>query len=272
MASSDQYWDLAITEAEGRMTIVDRKRITRSNIKGNLYTFDYYDADSLIKSLRFRPALSDAVATRAIYGQSNNKNSKFSIIDPNDLLVYIYKDDVILPDEDRQSGGNESQINKQANFFSHLRAMLVPLQVIDQDGDKHLQMTIPNQNEPAGADEVIKLVLPNQELLRLILHDEDRSNNPIYCAVQPNITMELNILGVGGLRTFQYFLVRNLPEPYSHKNIIFRITDVIQHLEAGNWETTIRAGLLPLTKYITDRVRPEEGWPAETITQLEQQG
>jgi hypothetical protein len=65
----------------------------------------------------------------------------------------------------------------------------------------------------------------------------------------------LTLQGIGGLRTFQYFLVRNLPEPYSDRNILFRITDVHQTLEAGNWETTIRAQPLPLKGYIKNRLK-----------------
>ena len=73
-----------------------------------------------------------------------------------------------------------------------------------------------------------------------MINDGDFDNNPRYCAVQPNFFIEITLQGIGGLRTFQYFTVRNLPEPYSDRNVIFRITDVTQTLEAGSWETTIR--------------------------------
>ena len=74
----------------------------------------------------------------------------------------------------------------------------------------------------------------------------------------------MTISGIGGLRTFQYFLVKNLPKPYSDSNIIFRITDVHQTLETGNWETTIRAQPMPLRKYIKTRiVGPNGSWPAD---------
>jgi hypothetical protein len=78
----------------------------------------------------------------------------------------------------------------------------------------------------------------------------------------------LTIQGIGGLRTFQYFLVRNLPEPYSDRNVIFRITDIHQTLEAGTWETVIRAQLTPLRGYIKNRIvgplgasAGYNGWP-----------
>jgi len=116
--------------------------------------------------------------------------------------------------------------------------------------------------------EYVKLTMGapgGQQLLRLLLADDDYDNNPRYCAVQPNIILELTIQGIGGLRTFQYFLVKNLPEPYSDRNVIFRITDVHQTLEAGNWETTIRAQLMPLRGYIKNKIlgpyeKQANGW------------
>lgn len=269
MDSSDEYWDLALTEAEGKMTVVDRKYINKSNIdKQNgdpVWTFDYYDSDSLIKSFRFRPALTDAQATRAIYGSTNNPNSKFSYDDKYDILSYKFKDAVILPESPNisQQSPNSADINK--TYFDQLRAMVGQLQNID-DRDDTIQMTVPPTGHISDSDvgklEVIKLVMPDQELLRMILHDEDKKNNQIYSAIQPGITAEITMLGIGGIRTFQYFLVRNLPEPYSHRNVVFRVTDVQQTVEAGNWETTIRAGLIPLTDYVKDRI----GYPKDQKT------
>ncbi len=264
MTASDQFWDLGLTEAEGQMTIVDRKYTSKYNPKSQggdpLWIFDYYDADSLIKSLRFRPQLSDAIATRTMYGDVNNPDAKFSSPDSNDILDFKFKDAIILREDDASNGKSMDNLNTQASTQEQLRILLTPLQTIDQDGDKHLQMTVPSPI--AGRDEVVKLILPDQDILRLILRDGDKKNNPTYCAIQPNITLEMTLLGIGGLRTFQYFLIRNLPEPYSHKNVIFRIIDVHQSLEAGNWETVIKAGLVPITEYITDRVQPEgkDGW------------
>jgi hypothetical protein len=50
------------------------------------------------------------------------------------------------------------------------------------------------------------------------------------------------------------FLVRNLPEPYSEKNIVFRIVNLVENIEAGNWTTTITAGVIPLRSFIKARL------------------
>jgi hypothetical protein len=69
----------------------------------------------------------------------------------------------------------------------------------------------------------------------------------------PNIKATFTLQGIGGLRTFQMFLVE-LPEPYSKENIVFRITNVTETLSKGQWTTTIVAGIIPLRGYIKTKL------------------
>lgn len=266
MDSVDGFWDLALVEAEQTHTIVDKKYIGKTPIKlqgDPVYTFDLYDSDSLIKSLKFSPKLSDAQASRAIYGSVNNKNSKYATVDKNDLLDFQANDAVIFNDKEKANDDDKSSISeKRVRDRENLKSMILKVQNINQPNDPAFQMSIPSP--VANQVEIVKLILPDQELLRLLLDDKDEENNSRYCAVQPGIILEMTISGIGGLRTFQYFLVKNLPKPYSDSNIIFRITDVHQTLETGNWETTIRAQPMPLRKYIKTRiVGPNGSWPAD---------
>lgn len=271
MDSVDGFWDLAVVEAgDGVMTITDKKYISKYALdqqSDSVYSFDYMDADSIIKGLKFRPVLSDAQATRTIYGSVNNKSSKYQYIDKNDLLDYKFRDAVIGTQEDK----SQDNLQYDDSAKEQYRDILENFQTINsKPDDGTLQMSL-NQNHngrsnapntPPNATsafrEYVKLVMGfegGQQLLRLLLADNDYDNNPRYCAVQPGIILELTLQGIGGLRTFQYFLVKNLPEPYSDRNIIFRITDVHQTLEAGNWETTIRAQPLPLRGYIKNKLK-----------------
>ena len=276
-AASDGLWDLALVENQmGKTTIIDRNYPAGANFvnQGEIYDFSYYDADSIIKSLKFRPQLSDAQATRAIYAPLN-KNSKFSYSDRNDLLDYKFTDAIILPEDEKDS--NTSGIDKENRLRAQLRDILRGIQVID-DTETFVMTTnatvktvVVNPQGLVGAakggvastttqvpagGEIVKLVMPSsaKPLLRMLLDDGDEERNPRYCAVQPGITLEMTLEGIGGLRTFQYFRIRNLPEPYSHRNIIFRVTDVVQTIRGGQWETTIKAGLLPLRKYIAKQL------------------
>jgi len=282
--ATDNFWELDLVENENTMTITDRKYIGQIKIVrkpdgkpvvDSIYTFDYFDSDSLIKSLKFRPVMNNLQATRVLYGNINNSGSKYSYIDKNDLLDYQFRDSVILNTEERIQGDQERQIEKAQTSKDQLADLISTVQYINQDAnDGSFQMTLENgpffPDIPKGKKEIVKLVLPSpsgQQILRMLLDDQDYDNNPRYCAVQPGIYLELVLLGIGGLRTFQYFLIKNLPEPYSHRNVIFRITDVHQTLESGNWETTIRAQLAPLRKYIINRIpgpNPADGsWPKD---------
>lgn len=288
MGAVDGFWDLSLVDVDGTLTIVDRNYVGKYGFRDNekVFTFDYYDADSLIKSLKFRPFLSDAQATRVIYGSVNNQDAKFKYYDKNDVLDYKFRDAVIGREEDKKQGGNSSLLQRIQAANKEHRDLVRSVQKINgKSDDGSLQMTLypdktkiikknDGSTKEVKAPTIVKLCLngtSGQQLLRLMLNDDDYVSNARYCAVQPNIVMEMTIQGIGGLRTFQYFLVKNLPEPYSSRNIIFRITDVIQTLEAGNWETTIRAQFLPLRAYIKKRVKgpltnqPNDGngWPIE---------
>jgi len=272
--ATDGFWDLVLVEVDNNMTIMDKKYVGVKEYTGidPMFTFDYYDANSIIKSIKFRPTLTDAQATRAIYGEANNKDSKYAYSDKNDLLDYKFKDAINFNEKERKQGDADDEAEKRNTARQQTRDLIGSVQYIDKDsGDNSLQMTFqdsPVYNDiPIGKKEIVKLVLPNPQLLRMLLDDKDEDNNPRYCAVQPGIILEMTILGIGGIRTFQYFLVKNLPEPYSHRNIVFRVTDVHQTLESGNWETTIRAQLLPLKKYIKLRVNgpnPDGSWPPDS--------
>jgi hypothetical protein len=273
MNASDGFWDLSLIEVEGVMTITDKKFVGKYALdeqNDSVYSFDYMDADSIIKSLKFKPVMADSQTSRVMFGSTNNKDSKYTYVDKNDLLDYKFRDSVIGTQEDKSQDDLHNDDSAQQQF----KDLLSSFQTINADADDGtLQMAlnpnsrgyVPLSNFPMVDGKIdpqfreyVKLTLGlpgGQQLLRLLLADNDYDNNPRYCAVQPNIILELVLQGIGGLRTFQYFLVRNLPEPYSDRNILFRITDVHQTLEAGNWETTIRAQPLPLRGYIKSRLK-----------------
>ena len=104
------------------------------------------------------------------------------------------------------------------------------------------------------AQGVRRLVLPKQEVLYRLLDDDDYENNPKYTGVMPGIQASFTIQGIGGMRTFMMFLVRNLPSPYSSKNIVFQILDIVDTIDATQWNTTINAGVIPLRGAIKVRL------------------
>ena len=91
---------------------------------------------------------------------------------------------------------------------------------------------------------IVNLVLPNEALLIAIMNDMDMTTNSnVYGGQQPGFTVEITLQGISGLRTFQLFSLKNLPSPYSEREIICQIVDVSHKVDAGNWTTTIKAGI-----------------------------
>ena len=80
--------------------------------------------------------------------------------------------------------------------------------------------------------------------LLALLNDMDFTNNSnIYGGQQPGFNVEMTLQGISGLRTFQLFSLKNLPSPYSEREIMCQIVDISHKIDAGNWTTTIKAGI-----------------------------
>jgi hypothetical protein len=242
-------WDLRLTPSTGKagetevatMKVVDYKFVNSINY-GKVYTFDYFDAESLLQSIRFTPTISNPQAIRTMYAETNNPNNRTILSDQNELLDYQFKDRLRLDNVQKPPKHKDSQTS--------LASALRSLQLLTP-ANGAMQMSIQR------ADDTIivkRMVLPSIDILKLLLDDGDMENNPRYCGIMPNIQAQFTIQGVGGLRTFMMFLVRNLPEPYSHRNIVFRIIDLTEDIEAGKWTTTITAGILPLRKHVKERL------------------
>lgn len=255
------FWDFSLISGAGSwknsrglidenkpasMKIVDYKFVNIQNIEGDVYTFDYSDADSLLLGLGFKPTLSNAQAIRTIYAQTNNPGNKVILTNgENELLNYMFKDRLAL---DTQGKEPKTKQNVDAEHWETMRL----LQQITPPNSSVYQMT----TKEDGKIIIRRLAMPPDQvsILKLLLDDGDEDNNPKYTGIMPGIQASFNIQGIGGLRTFMMFLVRNLPEPYSNQNIVFRIIDVQESIDSGKWTTTITAGIIPLRKHIARRL------------------
>lgn len=257
------FWDFRLVNATGEnnkidttlkkgedkvatMKIVDYKFMASLNT-GKVYTFDYYDADSLFLGMGFKPTISNAQAIRSLYAPTNNPNRNDILINgENELLDYHFKDRLFSSSE---SDVTEVTRRSTAGYQSRITELqqLVPY----SNGDsKSYQVT----SLYKGKTLYRRLVLPDSNIVQMLLDDGDEEHNPKYTGIMPNIQANFTIQGVGGLRTFMMFLVRNLPEPYSHLNIIFRIVDVQEAIENGKWTTVITAGVIPLRDWVKTRL------------------
>lgn len=242
------FWDLRLVSGLGDKTvppdepapmkIVDYKFMSFSN-RGTVWSFDYFDADSLLLGIGFKPTLSNAQAIRTIYAAPNNPGNKTTITNgTNELLDYQFQDRLKL-------GENVGEAPTPKADKSGFEDTMRELQGIAPCGGAYQVTTDVN---------IRRLAMPATDIQQLLLDDGDEDNNPKYTGIMPGIQATFTIQGIGGLRTFMMFLCRGLPEPYSEKNIIFRIVDVQETIESGNWTTQITAGVIPLRGHIKARL------------------
>jgi hypothetical protein len=242
------FWDLRLVSGAGDATIsdtdaapmkiVDYKFMSFSN-RGTVWSFDYFDADSLLLGISFKPTLSNAQAIRTIYAPTNNPENTTGLTNgTNELLDYKFTDRLKLASN---VGDAPSPKADRSGFADTMR---------------DLQQIAPCNNcyQMTTSGIVRRLAIPATDIQALLLDDGDEDNNPKYTGIMPGIQAQFTIQGIGGLRTFMMFLVRNLPEPYSEKNIVFRIVDVQETVEAGKWTTQITAGVIPLRGFIKARL------------------
>ena len=251
------FWDLRLVGSSGResteklatMKIIDTHFTQYTSNDGQIYTFDYYGADSLFHSINFRPTLSNAQAIRTIYAATNQpvgKPKPVVLSDKNELLDYHFYDRLFLSESKPTPTKEQSQLVSD----SYQRSMKTLQGIRPPDGA--FQMT---------QDGIIyRIAIPkaNADTLSLLLDDEDKGHNPRYTGVMPGIQAEFTLQGISGIRTFGLFRVRGFPEPYSENNVIFRIINVTDTIQNGNWMTTIIAGVIPLTGYFRSVLHPQD--------------
>jgi len=266
-AACGNFWDLRLVAGAGNpdltsqscMKIVDFKYISPTSTAP--YTFKYMSNESILTGIDFKPTLSNAQAIRAIYSPTSlNKNSNRKLNNGNsELLDYKFRDRLFLSEIIKESDTSQNQ-----KTSLDILSILKDLQVV-KPSKEMFQMTSTTNNyktlittgrmrgnytTSSGNIIVRRLVLPNVEILNMLLDDGDYDNNTNYTGIMPGIQASFTLQGIGGLRTFMMFLVDGLPEPYSSTNIVFRITDVTETIEAGKWATQITAGVIPLRNQI----------------------
>lgn len=254
--ASGQFWKFRLDAGAGRlntagyasMKIVDDNMTQYTSNEGKIFTFDYYSAEGLLQSINFRPTLSNAQAIRTIYAQSNLTNKRKVVLSgDNQLLDYKFSDRILrIGDE---SGNTEDKSvfteNSWKSSMAKLQTIRPPegvFQVTSKNGDG--EKTIYRLTLPPGSDEV----------LNLMLEDNDKGHNPRYTGIMPGIQAEFTIQGIAGIRTFAMFRVRGLPEPYSEKNVVFRVVNCNDSIQNGNWVTTLVAGVIPLRGYFASKL------------------
>jgi hypothetical protein len=245
------FWDFRVVDETSKagqtkqatLKVVDYNFVSTLNT-GKVYVFNYMDPDSLFMGVNFNPTLSNAAAIRTMYNLPPGGDPKTSITLSSDteLLEGHFTDRLY------EKEPNLSNIPKMKASTAWIETMK-SLQSVNATKDA-FQVT----TKAEGIEIVKRLVLPNAEILKMLLDDGDVDYNPKYTGIMPGIQAQFTVQGIGGLRTFMMFLVKNLPRPYSAENVVFRIIDMQDNLDDKQWTTTITAGVIPLREHIKARL------------------
>ena len=259
--SAANFWDFSVVEEGKHLKIIDKKFINAKEM--NIYQFDIGSSNTFIRSINFTAQLSNVAANQVLSSggssPSNQENkSPTGEITSNEILNFPYGDR-FNPDDPKAKTNRSIDGNLET---------IKQLQSNPSKGSNSLIMSFTSTQKPdrgrgiAGGINgfnIVNLVLPSQTLLLGLLNDLDYGNNTnVYGGQQPGFTVEMTLQGISGLRTFQLFSLKNLPSPYSEREILCQIIDVSHKVDGGNWTTTIKAGIRSIRgqtlKFTTDGV------------------
>jgi hypothetical protein len=219
------------------LTIVDKNfSCDVAQFKGKLYTFNPIENNSIIRNLSFNISLPDSVATQTIFSSTNSQST--------DKVTTFYTqlrgEQIKITDEfvDKLASEPNSDNNVESTD--------------DGDSDKNKiagGFTIGEDNETFKIMHstlgVMKLVEPHTTLIKnLINQDNNPSNNSIYNGMVPGLEVELEILGISGIRFLDVFSLEGIPSVYAN-NGVYQVKNVKHTISDNLWVTSITLGLRP---------------------------
>jgi len=273
--SSCNFWELSAVDApviNGKSTlkIVDEKGPPNKGFDYPIYKFEYMTNNSIIKKLNFTTNLSNAQANQIIF-----KAGAYDYVTSNQLLDYsnklnnsnsnkpavVYNDRILKAKAQpttvappKNTGSPASLGYEAINYFFKL---------IGKDGKKSgkdetvpfLQVTLFDttaavQRTGGSTDydtyDIVDIIMPFEELVLYMLNDGDvEKNTNIYNAPLRNVEIELSLMGISGIKTFEFFRITNLPPPFNDDVVVFQVMNVTHVINENTWETRLKAQLRP---------------------------
>jgi hypothetical protein len=274
------FWELTVVDApdvNGKSTlkIVDTKGPPDKNYTHEIYKFEYMTNNSIIKKLNFTTNLSNAQANQIIF-----KAGAYDYTTSNQLLDYsnlqnnvnskkpkvVYTDRILKTKSTDQPVDNKKDTDTSEIYFKEIL----------KDGNKYsegyLQVTLFGEEknvtsisstavsgDPGRRVEresgksidyktydIVDIIMPYEELVVSMLNDGDlKTNTNIYNAPLRNVEIEISLMGISGIKTFEFFRVTNLPPPFNDDVVVFQVTNVTHVVNENTWETRLKAQLRP---------------------------
>ena len=272
--ASCNFWELTVVDApveNGKSTlkIVDGKGPPNKNDANKIYKFEYMTNNSIIKKLNFTTNLSNAQANQIIF-----KAGTYDYTTSNQLLDYTNvtnlpnsnKPEVVYSDRIIKTKAGKKELNpNKPSLRLNKEDIDYYYKLIGKDGKKYnnnesikfLQVTLfdekPNPDS-RGTDtitdyetyDIVDIIMPFEDLVLYMLNDGDlKTNTNIYNAPLRNVEIELSLMGISGIKTFEFFRIANLPPPFNDDVVVFQVTNVTHVVNENTWETRLKAQLRP---------------------------
>jgi hypothetical protein len=266
--ASCNFWELTVVDApdvNGKSTlkIVDTKGPPDKDYTHEIYKFEYMTNNSIIKKLNFTTNLSNAQANQIIFkAGSYDYTTSNQLLDYSNLLnnvnstkpKVVYTDRILKTKSTTdQTPSNQKNSDTTDYYFKQI------LKDGNKYGDGFLQVTLyetktaPVIQRTGGATtvnydkyDIVDIVIPYEELVVNMLNDGDlKTNTNIYNSPLRNVEIEISLMGIAGIKTFEFFRITNLPPPFNDDVVVFQVTNVTHVINENTWETRLKAQLRP---------------------------
>ena len=266
--ASCNFWELTVVDApdvNGKSTlkIVDTKGPPDKDYTHEIYKFEYMTNNSIIKKLNFTTNLSNAQANQIIFkAGSYDYTTSNQLLDYSNLLnnanstkpKVVYTDRILkTKSTTNQTPDNQKNADTSDYYFKQI------LKDGNKYGDGFLQVTLyetktaPVSQRTGGATtvnydkyDIVDIVIPYEELVVNMLNDGDlKTNTNIYNSPLRNVEIEISLMGISGIKTFEFFRITNLPPPFNDDVVVFQVTNVTHVINENTWETRLKAQLRP---------------------------
>jgi hypothetical protein len=174
-----------------------------------------------------------------------------------EAINYFYK---LIGKDGKKSGKDESVQFLQVTLFGEKPGFKQNFQQNPADGlfvqiykgweniaqDLASAVTAPTSTVDYDTYDIVDIIMPFQELVLYMLNDGDvEKNTNIYNAPLRNVEIELSLMGISGIKTFEFFRITNLPPPFNDDVVVFQVTNVTHVINENTWETRLKAQLRP---------------------------
>ena len=204
--------------------------VAEMELSGQTYIFKSHQKNSIIKSLNLNVELSGEVATDVLGNAGATDASKETRMYSNTLAV----DRVFtqVPRNTRCRDVNKSRDNLKKSEIEDPEKYIVRknIEVPGLFNDKEYLIEM--------ADTQLQRVLTSMR------DDKNPKNNINFNGPVPGVEIEVELLGIAGLRTMECFQCTGIPTSYYERGH-FRIINIKDSLSEGQWITTLTGQYYP---------------------------